>query len=378
MLALAGGMGIGRFVYTPILPDMAAALGLSKSAAGAIASANFLGYLVGALIAAARLPGGRRSWFLGGLTASAAATGAMAVPDSMSAFLLLRFVGGLASAFVLVLGSAIVLDRLAAMQRMGWAALHFAGVGAGIAVSAVLVDALHAIGADWRTLWWASGAVSALAVPFAFRLVRETASVPQLPAQATDRERPPRGLPALALCHGLFGFGYVVTATFIVTVVRATPQARAFETVVWLVVGLSAAPSTAGWSRIAAQLGTLRAYALACLIEAAGVAMGGLWTSPVGALTAAALLGATFMGITALGFAAARAMAPHRQRRSFALITAAFGLGQIAGPTVAGVMLDRTQSFAGASLLAATAVLVAAAIAVRLAAAYGRSPAPTV
>jgi predicted MFS family arabinose efflux permease len=264
------------------------------------------------------------------------------------------------------------------MQRIGWAALHFGGVGVGIAVSSVLVDALHATGADWRTLWSASGAVSAVAVPFAFWLIQETASVSRAPAPATDREPPPRGLHALALCHGLFGFGYVVTATFIVAVVRATPQARALETVVWLVVGLAAAPSTAGWSRVAVRLGALRAYALACLIEAVGVAMGGLWTSPVGALTAAALLGATFMGITALGFAAARAMSPHRQRRSFALITAAFGLGQIAGPTVAGVMLDRTQSFAGASVLAAAAVLVAAAIAVRLAVALDRSAAVTV
>ena len=373
MLALAAGMGIGRFVYTPILPDMAAALGLSKSAAGAIASANFLGYLVGALLAAARLPGGRRCWFLGGLAASAATTGAMGVPDSMSAFVLLRFVGGVASAFVLVLGSAIVLDRLAATQRTGWAALHFAGVGAGIAASSVLVDALHAFGVDWRTLWSASGALSVVAVPFAVWLVQETASIPQAPAPATAREPPPRGLRALALCHGLFGFGYVVTATFIVAVVRVTPQARALETVVWLVVGVAAAPSTAGWSWIAAHLGVLRAYALACLIEAAGVAVGGLWLSPVGALSAAALLGGTFMGITALGFAAARAMAPHQQRRSFAMITAAFGLGQIAGPTVAGVMLDRTQSFAGASILAATAVLAAAAIAVRLSVALERS-----
>lgn len=375
MVALAAGMGIGRFVYTPILPDMAVALGLSKSAAGAIASANFLGYLVGALLAATGLPGGRRSWVLGGLGASAATTGAMAVASSMSAFLLLRFVGGIASALVLVLGSAIVLDQLAATHRTGWAALHFAGVGAGIAVSAVLVDALHANGADWRRLWLASGAVAAVAVPFAIWLVQETTSAPHVAAPVTTRERPPDGLRALALCHGLFGFGYVVTATFIVAVVRATPQARALETVVWLVVGLAAAPSTAGWGWIAARMGTLRAYALACLIEAVGVAMGGFSSSRVGALTAAGLLGGTFMGITALGFAAARTMAPRQQRRSFAVITAAFGLGQVAGPIVAGVMLDWTQRFEGASALAAGAVLVAAAIAMRLAVALDRSAA---
>ncbi len=367
MLALAAGMGIGRFVYTPILPDMAAALGLSKSAAGLIASANFLGYLAGALLVALpHLPGGRRTWFLGGLATSAVSTAAMALPDAMPAFLLLRFIGGVASAFVLVLGSALVLDRLAVLHRPGRAALHFAGVGTGIAASSVLVDVLHAVGADWRSLWLASGAVAALAVPLAAWLVPDTAGEPASQPMVSMRERPPRGLGALTLCHGLFGFGYVVTATFLVAVVRAAPQARALEAVVWLVVGLAAAPSTAVWGRIATRTGPLRAYALACLLEAVGVATGGLWSTPAAALLAAILLGGTFMGITALGFAAARALGPHQQRRSFALITAGFGLGQIAGPIVAGVLLDRTHGFAAPSLLAAGAVAIAAVIAARM------------
>jgi predicted MFS family arabinose efflux permease len=368
MLALAAGMGIGRFVYTPILPDMAAALGLSKSAAGLIASANFVGYLAGALLAALpRLPRGRRTWFLGGLAASAGTTAAMAGADAMPAFLLLRFIGGVASAFVLVLGSALVLDQLARVHRPARAAWHFAGVGMGIAASSVLVDALHTVGADWRSLWLASGAVSAVAVPLAAWLVPDEAGGAAAQPVAGRPERLPRGLGVLALCHGLFGFGYVVTATFLVAVVRAAPQARALEAVVWLVVGLAAVPSTAAWGRVAAAAGPLRAYALACMLEAVGVAAGGLWSTPLAALASAFLLGGTFMGITALGFAAARSLGAQHQRRSFALITAGFGLGQIAGPIVAGVLLDRTHSFAAPSLVAAGAVAVAAMIAMRMA-----------
>jgi len=291
----------------------------------------------------------------------------MALPDAMLPFLLLRFLGGVASAFVLVLGSALVLDQLAMLHRPGRAALHFAGVGVGIAVSSVLVDALHAAGADWRSLWLASGAVAALALPLAVWLVPDVNSGPAVHPQTSAHDRLPRGLAALTLCHGLFGFGYVVTATFLVAVVRAAPQARVLEAVVWLAVGLAAAPSTAAWGWIAARTSPLRAYALACLLEAIGVAVGGLWSTPAAALLAAFLLGGTFMGITALGFAAARAMAPQHQRRSFALITAGFGLGQIAGPSVAGLLLDRTSSFAAPSLLAAAAVAIAAAIAMRLA-----------
>ncbi len=365
MLALASAMGIGRFVYTPILPAMTEALGLSKAEAGLIASANFMGYLAGALLAAApRLPGGRRAWFLAALAVSAATTAAMAASGSMTAFLSLRFAGGAASAFVLVFGSALVLDHLAVTGRTGFASIHFAGVGVGIAASAILIAALRATGADWQLLWLASGALAAIVIPVCARLVPGARPAAETPAsRAATSGGLPRGLGPLALCHGLFGFGYVVTATFLVAVVGNAPGAQTWGPAVWLVVGLSAAPSTAIWGRAGARFGALRTYGPACLLEAAGIAAGGLWPTPVGALLAASLLGVTFMGITALGFAAARTLAPDRQHRSFALMTAGFGVGQIAGPVMAGFLLDRTGSFALPSLIAAAALATAAIIA---------------
>ena len=165
MAALAAGLGVGRFVYTPILPAMAEGLGLTQGEAGLIASANFVGYLAGALLAAApRLPGSRRAWLLGALALGAATTGAMGLVSSVPAFLALRGIGGAASAFVLVFASALVLDRLAQAGRSGLSALHFAGVGVGIALSAALVSMLLTAGCGWRVLWLGSGAASLAAL----------------------------------------------------------------------------------------------------------------------------------------------------------------------------------------------------------------------
>src|SRR5690242_6460323 len=84
MLTMATALGVDRFVYTPILPVMAEAAGLSTAEAGLIASANFLGYLAGALVAArSELPGSRRSWLVGTLAVSALSTGVMAVTSSL-------------------------------------------------------------------------------------------------------------------------------------------------------------------------------------------------------------------------------------------------------------------------------------------------------
>jgi len=369
MLGLASAMGIGRFVYTPILPAMADGIGLTKSAAGLIAAANFAGYFLGALLTALpRLPGSRRAWFLGALFAGAATTAGMGVFDSMPAFVVLRFVGGVASAFVLVFATALVLDRLAAAGRTDLAPLHFAGVGVGIAVSGAVVDALQAGGTGWRSLWIVTAAISGMVIPLCAWLVPgDDPSRKPLSAAPLSHRKPVRGLGRLSVCHGLFGFGYVVTATFLVAAVRGATGGRSLEAAVWIVVGLAAIPSTAIWGRAGRRCGALPAYGLACLMEAAGVAAGGLWPGAAGALLAAVLLGGTFMGITALGFVAARALAPEQQRRSFALMTAAFGAGQIAGPIAAGWLIDRTHSFALPSMIGAAALVAGAAIALQTA-----------
>ena len=117
LLAMAAGIGVGRFVYTPILPPMVEALHLTKAQAGLIASANFIGYFAGALLATMRLPGSRRSWLLGSLAVTAICLAAMGLTSSVPLFLLLRLVAGMASAFALIFSSALVLDRLASAGR---------------------------------------------------------------------------------------------------------------------------------------------------------------------------------------------------------------------------------------------------------------------
>jgi predicted MFS family arabinose efflux permease len=361
LVALAVAMGVGRFVYTPILPAMMDA-GLSRAGAGFVASANFIGYVVGALAAATpSLPGSRRAWALGALFASGATTLAMGFAEGMTAYLAIRFAGGMASAFVLVLSSTLVLERLARAGRGDLSAVHFAGVGMGIALSAALVSGLIAVGADWRTLWLVTGAASLMAVPFvawATPPLAEAASAGGPPAPLA----PSRSLIGLVVAYGLFGFGYVVTATFIVAIVRDQPDLRALEPFVWLVVGLTAAPSVALWTALGRRIGVMAAFTVACLLEAVGVAASVLWMSATGALVAAVFLGGTFMGVTALGIVEARALSSGDPRRVLAVMTASFGIGQILGPLIAGFAAERTGDYVAPSLLAAGALIAAALI----------------
>ena len=356
LVALAVAMGVGRFVYTPILPFMLSGLGLTEGQAGYIASANFIGYLVGALLAAApKLPGSRRLWLLSALGISALSTAAVGLGSTVVVFIILRFLGGVASAFVLVFASTLVLERLRSQQRGDLTAVHFAGVGAGIAASALLVSGLAAFDVTWHWQWFVTGLLSALAVLLVARLVPDQDEPPPAPRPGGGG----RGLFAVVLAYGLFGFGYVITATFLVAIVREFEAVRFLEPYIWLIVGLSAVPSVGLWTWAGSRLGVRQAFAVACVVEALGVAASVLWVTPVGIVLAALLLGGTFMGITALGLVAGGQQATGDPRRVFAVMTAAFGLGQIVGPALAGELYDATGSFTVASLIAVAALIVA-------------------
>ena len=363
-IALAAAVGIGRFVYTPVLPAMVEALGLSKSGAGLIASTNFLGYLMGALAAAMPiLPGSRRLWLLGALIVSALTTGGMGLTESLPAFLALRFLGGVASALALILASALVLERLAATNYAGLSSLHFSGVGSGIAISALLVATMEHIAASWQSLWLASGALSLAAVIGVAWLLQTDTTPHHLADRAPQKNT--RSLICLIIAYGLVGFGYVITATFLVAIVRSTPAISQLEPVIWVVFGTAVVPASSFWARIAVPLGIPKAFALASVTEAAGVAVSVVWPSKFGVFLAAILVGGTFVSLMALGMVRARALAPGDSRRVVAWMTSAFGLGQIVGPLFAGLLADRLGSFTTPSMAAAVALVAAAALANR-------------
>lgn len=374
-IAMAAAMGVGRFVFTPILPGMMQGLGIGAADAGLIASANYLGYLAGALLAAGGWAQGReRTFALLALAANALLLAAMAAGSSLALFLAVRFLAGAASAFVMVFLGTIVLAGLAAAGRGDLQALHFGGVGLGMAVSALLTGALFLAGADWRAGWAVSAVIAAAALPAILPAMRGRPAL----AGGPGREPPLPGSPALArliLAYGIFGAGYIVTATFLVAIVRQGEGGPLFESAVWLAAGIAGAPSVWLWSKAVRRIGLAATFAAGCAVEAVGVAASVLLPGPAGPLAGGILLGGTFIAITAFGLQAGRMLAQAAPRKALALMTASFGTGQALGPIAAGYAADWTGSFVAPSLGAALALLVAAAIAWRLPR-RGISPAP--
>jgi predicted MFS family arabinose efflux permease len=300
---------------------------------------------------------------LAALFSSAVLSGLMGVGTSLVLFLVVRFVAGLASAFAMVFLTTMVFARLAAARREGLGAMHFGGVGVGIAASSLMIGALLLEGSDWRQGWYWAGILSLAGALLVAVLIRPTNGgsdnelrEPPLPRSAA--------LTRIILAYGLFGFGYIVTATFLVAIVRQGEGGRMFEAAVWLVTGLAGIPSVWFWNRVARPIGLVPAFAVGCAVEAVGVLASVLLPGAAGPLLGGILLGGTFIALTTIGLVAGRARATLSPRRVLAVMTAAFGIGQILGPIFAGFVADRTGSFTAPSIGAAVALLLCALIAV--------------
>jgi len=339
---LAGGilsftvcMGVGRFFYTPLLPLMENQVGFGSDVAGLIASVNFVGYLAGTLLAAL-VPKGRTRLLLfrAALIVSIATTLATGLTDSVPAWLALRGLAGIATALAFQFAALIVIEALAPAGQAARAGWLFGGVGIGIALSGILVRAFGAV-LDWSGLWLVAGIGCALAAPFILSTVKDVSVPPGLLRGKTGSMPRPLPLWPLLVNYTCEGFGYSITATFIVAIVKARPGMETIADWVWVVVGLAGLPSCIFWSAIAQRIGYATALTLAYVTQLAGILLPVITDSPWAALISAVFFGGTFMAITALILAVGRQSA---KGQGFAILTAGFGLGQIMGPLVAGYL----------------------------------------
>ncbi|MUL85791.1 YbfB/YjiJ family MFS transporter [Mycobacterium sp. CBMA247] len=353
--ALAAAMGIGRFAYTPILPLMTAHAGLSAQAAGHLAAANYVGYLVGA-VAGAVSPRLARSAAAcrGSLVVLVASLAAMAVTTNVIEWLALRLVAGIASALVFVIAVNMLLDHLHGhpAHLPGWA---FGGVGVGIALSAALVFVLPT-NAGWRAAWWTAAALAAVLSVSAWSM-RPTAAPVIVSTPNTQRHNVNRPFALLFGSYTLEGIGYIIAGTFLVAAVaQHSPGWLGNGT--WLVVGLAVIPSAALWGRLSTYFSHPILLTTALLLQAAGIALA-CTGSGAAALLGAILFGGTFIGVSTLALAAGRLL---QFPSAVALLTVGYSVGQIIGPVAVSPLLR--HGFEQALIVGSLVVLLAALAAI--------------
>ena len=377
LVALAVAMGIGRFAFTPLLPMMLHDVVIDLPMASWLASANYLGYLVGALLCTFQpriwarlrwLPVVRHTtWIRAGLTATCVLTLGMAL-QWPPVWPLLRFAAGLASAVVFVFTSGWCLARLASLGHPTLGGMIYVGPGGGIALSGLMASGMVAL--DWRAAagWLVFGVLASALVLWVWPIFHADGAVaPAASAPVVAVAAPGHGAEKvlLAVAYGLAGFGYIITATFLPVIAREALPGSAWLDLFWPMLGLGVMLGAVLATRISMAVDRRHLLAACYLVQAAGIAASAWSPSLAGFVLGSLLVGLPFTAITFFAMQEARRLVPVAAASFMGLITAVYGLGQIAGPLMVPWMLQHSATRGAGftlSLEVAAGVLVLGAL----------------
>ncbi len=378
LLSLAVAMGIGRFAFTPLLPMMLAD-GVVDLAAGTwLATANYLGYWVGALGCTLQPWVWRRLGLAAtprhtkvvrfGLVATVLLTLAMATP-TVGAWPLWRFLAGVASALVFVYTAGWVLSRLTTLGAPALAGLIFVGPGLGITVSGLAASAMVAGGWTAASGWLSFGALAVLLTALAWPHLRGEVRAPT--ADAAGEPAASRGVMVIfTLVYGLAGLGYIVTATFLPVIARQALPGSVWLDLFWPIFGLAVALGALVTVRLPVHWDRRRLLIACYGMQAVGVMLSVAWPSLTGFALGSLLLGLPFTAITLFVMQEARRLMPRGAAAFIGALTSAYALGQILGPPLVALLLARSgtaaQGFTLSLQVATAALLVGAALLVWL------------
>lgn len=360
LAALAVAMGIGRFAFTPILPMMLQDAGLSIATGGLLASANYVGYLLGALSAMVVKIRPEHA-IRGGLLAIAAVTLAMGWQVPFAVWLVLRLLAGFASAWVLISVSAWCMESLARYQRPFLNSLVFAGVGTGIAIAGLMCLALTRFDAHSPQAWISMGLLSLTVTLIVWRFFRPSSTVAAAKV-GQGRYRWNADALRLVFCYGVFGFGYIIPATFLPVMARNALQGSPLFGWSWPVFGIAAALSTLWVAFLVGRMGNRRVWQFSHFVMAASVVLPVILPGLLSVFVAALCVGGTFMVITLAALQEGKRIAASNATVLIAAMTSAFAAGQIIGPLTvsagSGNGSFSTALVTAAVLLAGSALLL--------------------
>lgn len=358
--ALAVAMGIGRFAFTPILPLMIQEGKVHLAQTAWLSSSNYIGYLVGAL---SLLKSKRHPLFVVlGLTLVTLTTW-LASLSGFGWLLVLRFLAGVASAWVLVSISAFAINWLKSRQ-IATSGLIYTGVGIGITLTGLIcsyfiiqsatatIAAQSSLSPLSSRLWQYLSVIALLAtllVTFLMAKINSqfatTAAAKANPthtkANHTSSSIPPPAKLKLAnvlTAYGLFGFGYILPATFLPQIAKQWLSGQSYL-LIWPFFGLAAALSVVlsqGLQRHYNNVSLLGFWRVSQIVMAVGTLLPALWQSLAGLVLSALMVGGTFMVVTMAGLQVAASQVTHYPKYNLsALMTASFAFGQLIGPLTA-------------------------------------------
>lgn len=342
-LAPAIGLGIGRFAYSLVLPDMRDALGWSYSTAGFMNTINAIGYLGGALGAASfirRVGLFRATWI--GAIACVVSLAICALSGNVFIFGFGRLLSGLGAAATFVGGGTLA--ATIAQSRPAKSALllslFYTGPGTGLIVSGLAAPfLLQYFGpGSWWIVWTALTILTALMM---IPLLLNPIDVPAGETSAAALSIPLRPIAFYLAGYFLFGAGYIAYMTFMIAYVRDGGGGAAAQSAFWCLIGLMSFAGSWLWRGLMARGNSGTTIAIMIAVTCLGTFIALLGTSPMLLVASAFVFGLSFFPVVAATTVFARLnYPPEAWPKVIGILTITFGLGQTLGPFVTGAITD--------------------------------------
>ncbi len=362
--ALVLTMGVSRFSYTPMLPIMQEETILGIASGGWLATIHYLGYLFGVLATLkTESLKSRQTFYFFGLLLSVISTFMMALAENFLLWSLARFIAGFCGAAGIIICAGLVMqwvtENTSQTPQMG---KLFAGAGIGIVLSALSSMVFNLFHLKWNEQWLAYGVIG-LFLFFPAWILRPKLTVDKEKVdinlhqhkkiKSDNLDTRPRDFYKLLTMYFFAGFGFVVSATFTVAIVKTNPQIGSIGDFVWLLVGLSSVPSVVIWDKVERNFGMLKALCFALGFHSISLFLTAFYSNLAILVVSAFLFGISNLGVVSLTMTLAGRECPENPGKEMAKLTIAFAFALVVGPSIAGMLAESNGTYFSALLLSA-------------------------
>jgi len=357
ILGLFIGVGVARFAYTSLLPSMLEEKALSLTFSGVLASANYAGYLSGAIFAIfIKGINNKIRYFRIGLLLCIVTTLVLGITTNETLWLLSRFVAGFGAAMSLVVGAAIVMVKLDYKDKTKAMGINFSGIAVALALSDVIARYTLSM-YSWQ-MSWVVLSISAVIVVFYpwYILSPEPKSEQNNNISSFDKNIFSGFVVILILAYFTAGVGMVVQGTFLPTILKSIPGLEGISGSTWLIVGLVGIPSSIIWMRMAHKYGSVNIIIIALIIQIVGILIPTFTSNVYLNLISGILYGGTFVGLVALFMHLGGRIAGDNPVILMGSLTTAYGIGQVSAPLYTVALTDWSGNY-NYALYATAAIL---------------------
>lgn len=356
-------VGVARFSYSLLLPIMQEGAGLTESGGGWLATTNYMGYMLGVLLAA-NLHNLNYKYNLHRvyLIASVITCAAMVMTTNVITWAVLRFFAGACASGGMIIASGLILKWLVQNKHRAELGIHFSGAGLSIITTSLLVEVMLTMSANWQQQWLALAVMGAIAAIPAWLWMPPPCADGQGGVIAKDNPPGKTFTSMMMLVYFCAGYGYVVSSTFIVDIVEGVEGLQGQGGFAFLLVGLAATPAALIWDRIARRIGYLKALLAAYILQAVGIVLPVINDTLAVVIISALLFGGTFIACVSLVLTMAGNFYPSNPAKFMGTMTLAYGAAQIIAPVCTGYLAEAFGNYNLGLYLSAGIMMIGAVL----------------